>query len=85
MDGAGTASTAAPKRTANPIQNNGSAVYMDGADGRRVILFEFDSTGTYTITGGTGCFTDATGSGQATTHSSQNDPNNASLEPAATG
>jgi hypothetical protein len=45
-----------------------------------LILFEGDTTETYTITGGTGCFTGATGNGQATTHVSANDPNNASID-----
>ena len=45
-----------------------------------LIFFEFDTTGTYTITGGTGCFTDATGSGQDTAHTSANDPNSASID-----
>jgi len=45
-----------------------------------LILFEFDTTGPYMITGGTGCFTDATGSGGATGHVSINDPNSASID-----
>jgi hypothetical protein len=50
-----------------------------------LILFEFDTTATTTVTGGTGCFTDATGSGTLTAHSSANDPNSASLDSTATG
>jgi len=50
-----------------------------------LILFEFDTTATTTVTGGTGCFTDAAGSGTLTAHSSANDPNSASLDSTSTG
>jgi hypothetical protein len=53
-----------------------SGSHISGA----LILFEFDVSGAYTITGGTGCFTDATGSGQATAHTSANDPRTASID-----
>jgi hypothetical protein len=50
-----------------------------------LILFEFDTTATTTVTNGTGCFTDATGSGTLTAHSSANDLNSASLDSTGTG
>jgi hypothetical protein len=50
-----------------------------------LILFEFDFSGTFTITGGNDCFTNATGSGTLTAHSSANGPNTASLDSTSTG
>jgi hypothetical protein len=50
-----------------------------------LILFEFNTTGTYTITSGTGCFTDSIGNGQATAHTSANDLNSSSISIADTG
>ena len=43
------------------------------------------ATATTTVTGGTGCFTDATGTGNLTAHSSATDVNSASLDSTSTG
>jgi len=67
------------------VDLTGSACQSGSHVSGNLILFEYDSTGTYTIKGGTGCFTNASGSGQTSSHSAFNDPNTASLDATSTG